>query len=552
MPRRITPVYEHWKALTQLEFNELMLDFREFCSRGSIVIDKNSQPVPMVLNEAQEATAEMIIGEVFAEIPKPINLFIHKSRQMGISTVLLKIEQFICSRKKDLNTQHIMPTEEDAEDLAEKKFVPALQATHPELLPEIHQTKRRMRFIEFGGVQLRSSVTFQSSQKQAPGHGQTNQVVIEDEHALYEKVARLEKGMIATMPKTGLSLRVVVSTARGMNHFYDLSKVAQKSNHWKYLFLPWHMLKEYEMEPTGRLADITSLTDYELKLCDIFEAAGYPVESWARKMQWYEYTFETEAKRDWDHMYENYPSTPEESFAATGTPVLPSMKLYKLKETEKPFKYIELMQDQFGKTAFRDVHMSSIKQFAPPIKGRKYLIGVDPADGGADGDNSAAVIIDLTTMENVLSIKEKIDQNEFAELLSHLGRYYNMASIVPERNTGQTLIDWLVMLKYPNIYIDPLHTTRQRVQYGVYMTRPLKNEAIARAKFLLNQDIYKDYDPDFIEEGLHFSWTKTPSGLQKAEGTEGYGDDVVMSRLIAFASLNMNKYKDYAKQQAQQ
>jgi hypothetical protein len=105
------------------------------------------------------------------------------------------------------------------------------------------------------------------------------------------------------------------------------------------------------------------------------------------------------------------------------------------------------------------------------------------------------------------------------------------------------------MLKYPNIFIDALHTTRTRVVYGVYMTRPVKNEAILRAKFLLNAGIYTDYDPDFIDEGLHFTWKKTPSGLQKAIGSEGYGDDCVMARLIAMSALNMNKWRDYGKQQ---
>src|SRR5690606_17110738 len=105
---------------------------------------------------------------------------------------------------------------------------------------------------------------------QAPGHGQTNSVVVFDEYAYYEKVKRLERGMEATIPKTGLALKVYVSTANGLNHFSDLSKVAQASPNWKYLFLPWHMLKEYEREPEGRLKDLTSLTEYELKLCDIF------------------------------------------------------------------------------------------------------------------------------------------------------------------------------------------------------------------------------------------------------------------------------------------
>lgn len=545
MPKAIESVFSHWKPLNQQQFNKLMLEFRDFCEEGSMIIDKNSMAVPFKLNEAQIVVAEYIIQEVFAEIPSPTNLFIHKCRQMGISVLIAKVEQFVCSRRKNLNAQHLMPTEEDADDLCEKKFVPQLQGTHPDLLPRTHVTKRRAKFIEFRDIKLNSSVTFSSSQKQAPGHGQTNQVVVEDEHALYEKVDRLEKGMLATMPKTGLALRVVVSTARGMNHFYDLSKIAKASEHWKHLFLPWHMLQEYEMEPTGRLARLESLTEYEVKLCDIFEAAGYPIESWSKKMAWWNYVFETEAKLDWDFMFENYPSTPEESFAATGSPVLPSAMLHEFRETAKPFKYIELTQDVLGRTNVIETTLSTIKRFVPPVQGRKYVCAADPADGGADGDFSAAVIIDLTTMEAVCCVKEKLDQNEFAELLNHLGRYYNNASMVVERNTGQSTIDWLVMLRYPNMFIDALHTTKVRVVYGVYMTRPIKTDAITRAKFFINKRIYKDYDPDFIEEGLHFTWKKTPSGLQKAIGTEGYGDDVVMCRLIAFASLNMNRWKEW-------
>lgn len=547
MPRGIEPVYNHWAPLTQAQFNEIMLDFERFCREGSMIINKNGIAVAFDLNEAQIVVAKAIIQEMLTDIPSPLNVFIHKSRQMGISVIIAKIEQYLCSRIKNLNAQHIMPTEEDADDLCEKKFVPLLQGTNPSFMAEVHQIKRKVKFLKFGDAVLDSSVQFSSAQKQAPGHGQTNQLVVEDEHAHYERVSRLERGMLATMPKVGRALRVVVSTAFGMNHFYDLSKVAKTSTHWKYYFLPWHMLAEYEMEPTGRLKELSSLTDYEIKLCDIFEEEGYPVETWARKMQWYQYVFETEAKLDWDYMFENYPSTADESFQATGAPVLPGKKLKEFQDAQKPFKYIELTQDEMGKLSISETNLSTIKQFAKPIPGRKYLASADPADGGADGDASSAVIIDLTTMEDVCCIKEKIDQNEFAELLNQLGRHYNNAQMVVERNTGQSTIDWLVMLKYPNMYIDPFHTTRQRVVYGVYMTRPVKNEAILRAKFLLNKGIYKDYDSDFIEEGLHFVWKKTPSGLQKAVGEEGFGDDCVMSRLIAFSTLNMNKWKDYAK-----
>lgn len=521
-----------------------MLDFTAFCEDGSMIIDKNGVSVPFKLNEAQLEVSFFLLREIFMDIPSPINLFIHKSRQMGISVVIGKIEQYICTRIRNLNCQHLMPTEQDADDLCDKKFIPLLQGTHPTLMPVMNQVKRRVKFVEFDNIKLGSTVTFSSAQQQAPGHGQTNQVVIEDEHAFYERVERLERGMLATMPKVGRALRVVVSTANGLNHFSDLSEVAKKSAHWKYLFLPWHMLKEYEMEPVGRLANLTNLTPYEVKLCDIFEAAGYPVSSWARKMQWWQYTFETEAKMDIDHMYSNYPSTPEESFSATGSPILPEDKLREMRDTVKKFQYVELAQRD-NKVEIVDCVVSTMKQWEKPVPGRKYYLAVDPADGGADGDFSAAAVVDMTTMQTVWALKEKIDQNELAELLNHVGRYYNNAWIIPERNTGQSLIDWLTMLNYPLIWVDALATTKNRVVYGVYMTRPVKNEAITRAKFLINSGVFKDYDHDFIDEALHFTWKKTPSGLSKAVGTEGWHDDAVMCRLILMAALDMNKYKGY-------
>lgn len=546
MSKSVESVYSHWEALSQSQFNEIMLDFERYCEEGSMIIDKNGQAVPMKLNEAQRIVAQDIIEIVFAPIPAPASVFYHKSRQMGITVLFNKLEQYIGTRRKNLGMQHVMPTEDDADDIFEKKFVPILQGVHPDLAPEVYKTERRLKFLEFGGIKLNSYVNYSSSQKQSAGRGGTNQIVIEDEHAYYERVKNLERGLLATMPKAGLALRVVVSTANGMNHFRDLAKVAEKSKHWKYRFLPWHMLKEYEMEPAGRLAQLTELTDYELKLCDIFEKAGYPVDTWARKMQWYEVVLQTEAKLDWEYMFENYPSTAEESFQATGAPVLPSKKLVELRDKEVPYEFVELRQDETGKVELKTTNLSTIKRYKVPIKNRKYQIWADPADGGEAGDYSAAVIVDLTTMEDVLCVKEKLEQNDFAELLSHLGRMYNMAEIIVERNTGQSCIDWLVnIMKYPRVWIDPFATTKNKVAYGVYMTYQLKNEAIVRFKFLLQHDIFKEYDPDFIEEALHFVWKKTPSGLQKAIASEGFHDDTIMARLVGIATLNMRRWKEY-------
>lgn len=543
--KSVESVYSHWKPLTQADYNALMLDFEKFCEEGSMVTNKNGVPVPFIPNEAQRVVANAIIKEVFAEIPRPYNLFIHKCRQMGISVIIAKVEQYICSRIRNINAQHIMPVEADADDLCDMKFVPLLQGTHPDLLPTTSVIKRRVKFLEVDNVKLNSSVTFTSAENRSGNRGQTNQVLIEDEHAHYTNVTYLERGVLATLPRVGRALRVVVSTAYGMNHFYDLSKVAKNSTHWGYMFLPWHMLKEYEREPEGRLLELTRLTEYEVKLCGIFQEEGYPIQTWARKLQWWNYTYETEAKMDIEYMYENYPSTPDESFAATGAPVLPAAIIREFKENPRPFKTVELTEDNQGKRYIRETALSKMRQFRPPVKGRKYLMSIDPSEGGAGGDNSAIVVVDEKTLEEVFSYTDKIEEVELAELADVLGRLYNNAMIIVERNTGKTIIEWLLMLKYPRVYVDPFNSTKTRAVFGVYMTHPAKREAISRLKFLLNSGNYKSWDPDFLDEALHFVWKKTPSGLNKAIGSDGYADDSVMSRLILVFTLNMSRFSGY-------
>lgn len=545
MPSRIIESVFDWKPLTQTEYNSLSLDFEKFCEQGSMIINKNGQAVPFILNEAQKKIAKAIIPKVVPKNAAPTSVFIHKSRQMGASVVLGKIEQYLCSRIANLNVQHIMPVEPDADDLCDKKVVPLLQGTRPELLPTVKMLKRRLKFEELDSVKLNSYIDFTSSENRSGGRSRTNQIVVEDEYAHYINVEYLDRGVLATLPRMGRSLRVVVSTAYGMNHFYDMYKAVQQSKYWTYLFLPWHMLDEYEREPDGRLKSLTSLTPYEVQLCGIFEEEGYDPSVWSRKLAWWTYTFETEAKLNMDYMAENYPSTAMESFAASGAPVLPSKVLRQYKENKKPFTYVEATEDQYGTLSLKKTELSTIKQFEVPNPRHKYALAIDPADGGADGDDTSFVVVNLNTMQEALTMKDKLEQNDAAELANIIGRMYNRAQIIVERNTGQALIDWLIMLKYPNIYIDPIRSSRTKAVYGVYTTMPVKKEAITRMKFLMNSGQYSSSDDDFIDQGMHFMWKKTPNGLQKAIGTDGYADDCILSRLILVYTLNMNRFRGY-------
>lgn len=813
----VTSPYEHWKPLSDSQFYGAMGDFVQFC-KESIILDKNGRPVPMHLNEAQVLFSSEVlkaIEPIMKKIPtKSVNVLCHKSRQMGITTVTLKLEQFVASKSTNFNILHVMPTDSEANEMIDRKFLPLLRGTHPELLADIVPVANYADFKSFSGIELDNRITFMSAGVKGAGHGRLNFVseyvitankgeikwgaitigdilydrfgkqtmvtevfefknkrkyrihlvdgryvdagaehlwlvadshyttkmkessafeastewlledgadkycipnagcldiphkevpidpyllgvdisstdtksipreylnnsvdvrkallaglldeggsagyktryttiskqlaedvqwlvrslggysninvqtkvrdnelpyytvsvavdfnpfrrpekaarynpvripkwsridrievldeyedakcvtvdspthtyiigkdfmvthntihmLVEDEHAKYSDPFNLEAGILPAM--SGNTVRIVLFTAKGMNHSFDLSKVAQDpESDWVYIFLPWYILSEYEMEPEGRYKSLNSLTEYDLFLCSEFKRAGISPSRWARKLQWYNYTFINEAKKDQLYMFENYPTVAAESFQASGAPIFDSRLLYDWMERE--FKTIDAFYAD-GETRFDYVDGGAIKEYEAPIKNHQYIIGLDPAEGEVKGDDSALVVWDITKpkIKAVAAYNGIISQNDFAELAYDMAMRYNMALLVPERNMGSLMIKWLTEVKgYLNIWTDANKVTGYN-NLGVRTTVSSKNEMIARLKFLMNNGYYEDFDPVFCEQGLYFTFQKTASGQLRAAGDSGHHDDAVLARMLCTMAINMDRYKGYTK-----
>ena len=554
----ITPLYNHWKELSNSELTALLLDFTKYCAEGKMIIDKQGHAVPFVLNEAQREVAKLILPFSVAKGPEPVTLVIHKSRQMGISVLLAALEQYIVSRKQNINLTHLFPTEQLASQFFQEKWLPLMEATHPQLLPDMYATSSPIPYVkvrDFHGYQMGCNVRIGGAESKAAGRSTTNQIVILDEYAFYQNVSNLERGILATQPKTGLVLTVYVSTSNGANHFYDVVRQSQQPNsRIKHLFLPWHMQSEYMIEPDkhSRFYNLDQYepTEYDMKLMDIFEEQGYPEETWIPKMNFYEATMDKEAKGDQDYMFENYPSEEEESFAATGRPVLPAKVINYWIEHPMDYKCLDQFLDsKTNKVVMGETGRSAIRQYIAPIPGHRYILSIDPSSGYA-ADRTAGVVIDMATNEEVCSFVDYIEQTECAELAINLATYYNKAVIVIERNMGETMIEFIRNLGYPRLWLDVKNSTRT-LKYGVRTTNPLKNEAIRRLKFLLNQGIYKPHDEFFLREAQHFNWTQLPGGGYRAEATgqdengDPFHDDTIAARWVWASTLDMGKFKKY-------
>jgi intein/homing endonuclease len=97
-----------------------------------------------------------------------------------------------------------------------------------------------------------------------------------------------------------------------------------------------------------------------------------------------------------------------------------------------------------------------------PLPGKQYIIGSDCARGDSS-DSSTFQIIDIETLEVVAEYRHKIKTDEFARVLCDVGRLYNNAMVIPERNAyGSAVIQDMLKLEYENVYF---------VFNGMYISR---------------------------------------------------------------------------------
>jgi len=70
----------------------------------------------------------------------------------------------------------------------------------------------------------------------------------------------------------------------------------------------------------------------------------------------------------------------------------------------------------------------------PPVKGREYLVAVDPAGGGSEGDYSAAEVLEMETGLQCAEFAGHRGGLELARFVTELATEYNGAWLVVERN----------------------------------------------------------------------------------------------------------------------
>ena len=171
-------------------------------------------------------------------------------------------------------------------------------------------------------------------------------------------------------------------------------------------------------------------------------------------------------------------------------------------------------------------HNGELQIWFPPVPGKLYLVAVDPAGGGSDGDYSAAQAIEFESGLQCAEFAGHVGGLELARFLEKFAHEYNDACLAVERNNhGHGVLSLLdSVCHYPHIYY-------QKRQFGWLTNAGNRPTAIGLLNTALIDQPHLLMSRRLLTECRSF--VRLPDGHTGAQ--PGTHDDLVMAMAIGLA-----------------
>ncbi len=298
----------------------------------------------------------------------------------------------------------------------------------------------------------------------------------------------------AAVPGGDIVLESTPNGAGGL--FYEEWQRADDTGYTRHFF-PWWFGAAYAIEPGG---NFPPLTEEETELKKLHELTTEQI-AWRRK-QWASLR---------GLAVQEFAEDPVSCFRASGECVFDLGAVGQaLRGSGEP---IETRDNQ------------RLMIWLPAQPGREYVIGVDPAGGGVEGDYSCAEVIDRQLGTQCAELHGHYPPRELAQKLVELGKEYNTALLAVERNNhGYGVLACLRTLEYPRVFV-------QKGQDG-WLTSAISRPAmIENLAAVLVEEPGRFRSPRLLNECRTF--------VRYADGSTGAAagthDDCVMALAIAWA-----------------
>jgi len=311
---------------------------------------------------------------------------------------------------------------------------------------------------------------------------------------------------------------VLETTAAGCDNwfYHTYCEAMENRNNWTPLFYPWYIDPENELtitNPNQVEEVIETLDDEEAMMVNEFDLS-------IEQLLWRRY----KQKELRTRFKQEYPANWIEAFRVSGSKFFDDTTLERAMAKRRDI--IEKRDND------------QVWVWYKPLRGRKYVMGADPAEGNEKGDNSVAVVLDFESGEQVAVFRGRCRPEIFAKKCVDLCKEYNNATFACEiNNHGHSVMNTTQnVLRYKSLFFRPDHLKKSADGLAPLDKRPGWHTNVATRPLLLDElndaleeGFIKINDPVFYAEAKVF----VDNG-GKFQAQAGKKDDTIMATGIAW------------------
>jgi len=473
-----------------------------------------------------------------------------KSRQLGFTTFIdlwILDEVLFNTNREGLVIAHTLG---DATEIFDRKVDYAIRNMNEEVkgasFKLVRNSAKKIQVVIDYGPEMGSTSSIQVSNS---GRSGTYFYVHISEFAKLclaypKRAAEVETGTFPAVPFDGSIF--IESTAEGMaGRFYEIFNEAWPSRDKitpmksRVMFKPHFYNWQYDDTEMAKITEIIPVAEMEMGEIDFAEYQKDHNLSDVEITYYYMKWLQAGGKNSTDavnKLKQEFPTTVEEAFLSTGQAYFPTAKVFAMMQKVVNGTRGELTRDETGEVKFQEFSAGNFEVIEKPIRGMRYVIGGDTAEGLAHGDSQCLYVLKHSTEECVAVYKSKVPPDEFITEAYNVGKYYNWALLGIESNKdGLWVNDGLDKLGYVNLYyrksFDDI-TKNITKFFGWKTTSATRPFALAALKA-----IFLKKEGGFPLAILTEMITFLRNMKGRPEALAGKNDDVVMSASIAYAIL---------------
>jgi len=568
-------------------------DFSSFAESHLLIQTKRGKLLPFKLNKSQQIRQQML--DEMEEAGVPIRVWEAKARQAGCSTHIQGWMFHRCITRRDEVALIAAHADHSVHSIFTKAKM--FYDNLPKNLQPLTKYNNRAE-LDFrapnGPTGLRSRLSVMTAKSAEDARGTTARLAHFSEVAFYKQPERYFLATLQSMPDGPGTFAYSESTCNGSGDFhhtmYLSSRVWQDEPYpwmplkekypgdpdsaWYAHFTPWFIVEEYERDLLCSEKEfVSSLDTDEQELLDKF-GEWITLEN----LSWRRATIATKCGGSIERFHQEYPSTDQEAFSASGSPVfdLNSIKAQRdvhgcwcdlclpYAGARKPesnvcpehgwYEISDKSDYPGGRERMYSTYSPEVCEVSPgsgrlsiwkkPESGCRYVIGADVSKGSSSKDWDHLYVCDLATLEQVAEWRGKIELDELAPICLLMALYYKNAILAPEvTGLGAGLIALLERSRYFNLYRRVTTDTLSgpTVMLGWDTTKKTKPAMIGLMQRALKEGYVKIHSRQVLDEMEAYTRTVLYSkdgidSLQAKMGAPpGKHDDACVAAMICTA-----------------